>query len=146
MPTAYRLVAACCLAVLAFIVSSQVINLSPEGTNFGYFTYVNIGLGVICGWVVMGKRTGRGITAAINNGLTGMVALVFWGLFVQGTNEMFKLAMRHRYDGPFEAVLGIFQLGVEYGKVLLEPHIIWTLLIGGVVSGLLTELAWRRWR
>lgn len=146
MPTATRLVAACCLAVLAFIVSSQVIDQSPEGMYFGNFVYVNMALGLACGWFVMGKRAGRGTTAAINNGLTGMAALVFWGLFVQGTNEMFKLAMRHRYDGPFEAVLAIFQNGVEFGKVLLVPHIIATLLIGGVVSGLLAEIAHRRWR
>ncbi|TMV06558.1 TrgA family protein [Ruegeria sediminis] len=146
MPTATRLVAACCLALLAFIVSGQVIDLSPEGTNFGYFTFVNIGLGLVCGWIVMGKRAGKGTTAAINNGLTGMAAMVFWGLFVQGCNEMFTLAMRHRYDGPFEALLAIFQIGVEFGKVLLEPHIIVTLLVGAVLSGLATEAAWRRWR
>lgn len=146
MPTASRLVAALCLAVLAFIVSGQIIDQAPEGTNFGKFTYVNIGLGIICGWVIMGRRAGRGATWAINNGLTGMAALVFWGLFVQGTNEMFRLAMRHRFDGPFEAVLAIFTLGVEFGQQLLVPHIIWTLLIGGVLSGVLTEAAWKRWR
>lgn len=146
MPTAARLVAALSLAVLAFVVSGQVMPLMPEGTDFGYFTWVNIGLGLICGWIVMGKRAGRGPVAAINNGLTGVAALVFWALFVQGCNEMVRLALRHRYDGPFEAVFAILEIGLDYGKLLLAPNILVTLLIGAVLAGLLAELAARRWR
>ena len=84
MPTAARLVAAMSLALLAFIVSGQIMPLMPDGTDFGYFTYINMALGVLTGWIIMGKRVGRGTTAAINNGITGAVALLFWGLFVQG--------------------------------------------------------------
>lgn len=145
MPTASRLVAAVCLVVVAFIVSGMIIDNGEEGKDYGYFTYVNILIGWICGWKIMGKRAGRGWTAGINNGLTGVAALVFWGLFVQGTYEMFRLAMRHRFDGPFEALLAIFQLSVEYGKQLLAPEIILTLLIGAVVTGLAVEQASRRW-
>ncbi len=147
MPTASRLVASVCLAVLAFFVSGQIIDHTPDERDFGYFTPANIAIGFICGWVVMGKRAGRGITPAINNGLTGAASMVFWGLFSQGTYEMFRLAMRHRYDGPFEAVLAIFKIGINYAyEFLLHPQIIWTLLIGAVLSGLLTEMASRRWR
>lgn len=146
MPDAARLVAALCLAALGFVVSQQVIPRMPEGTDFGYFVWVNMGLGLLCGWIVMGKRAGRGITSAINNGLTGMAALVFWGLFVQGINEMVRLAMRNRYDGPFEAIFAVLEIGLDYGKVLLAPNIIVALLVGAVASGLATEFAWRRWR
>lgn len=146
MPNAARLVAALCLAVLAFIVSGQVMPRMPEGTDFGYFTYVNMGLGLICGWVVMGKRAGRGITAAINNGLTGIAALVFWALFVQGCYQMVHLAMRNRFDGPFEAIFAVLKIGMDYGMVLLVPNILVTLLIGALVSGVATEFAWRNWR
>ena len=45
MPDAARLVAAICLAILAFIVSGQIVPLMPESTDFGYFLYVNIVLG-----------------------------------------------------------------------------------------------------
>ena len=145
MPESSRLIAAVGLVVIAFIVSGQVMPLMPEGTDFGYFTYVNMAIGAIVGWTVMGRRAGRGITSAINNGVTGVVAMVFWALFVQGCYEMFRLAMRNRYDGPFEAVFAIFEIGLEYGMVLLAPNIIWTMLIGAVVAGLGTEYAWRRW-
>lgn len=146
MPDAARLVAALGLAITAFIVSGQIMPLMPEGLDFGYFTYVNMGIGAVTGWVIMGKRAGRGITAAINNGITGVVALVFWGLFVQGCYEMVRRAMRNRYDGPFDAVMGIFEIGADYGITMFVSNIIVTLLVGGVLTGLATEYAWRTWR
>ena len=146
MPDAARLVASLSLILIAFIVTGQVIPLFPEGTDFGYFLWVNLAVGFFSGWIVMGKRAGRGVTAAINNGITGVVAMVFWGLFIQGTNEMVRLAMRNRYDGPFEALLAILEESAEFGMMLLEFNILTTLLVGGVLAGLATEYAWRTWR
>ena len=146
MPTAPRLVAALCLMVMAFIVSGMIIENGEEGKDYGWFTYVNMLIAVVCGWKVMGSRVGRGWTAAINNGLTGMAATVFWCLFVQGCYEMFRMAMRNRYDGPFEAIIAIFQIGVEYGKLLISSEILWTLAIGALIAGLAAEEANRRWR
>ncbi|NOD91290.1 TrgA family protein [Ruegeria sp. HKCCD4884] len=146
MPTASRLVAALCLVVLAFVVSGMIIDNGEEGKDYGYFTYVNMALGAVCGWTIMGKRAGRGWTAGINNGLTGVASLVFWALFVQGCYEMFRLAMRNRYGGPFEAVLAIFKIGVDYGKLLITPEILLAFAIGSVVAGLATEQAHRQWR
>lgn len=146
MPSASRLVAAVCLVVVAFLVSTMIIENGDEGKDYGYFTLVNVVLGFVCGWKIMGKRAGRGWTAGVNNGLTGVASLVFWGLFVQGTYEMFRLAMRHRYDGPFEAVLAIFKLGIEFGEQLIAANILVTLAVGAVVTGLATEEASRRWR
>ena len=146
MPTAARLVAAASLALIAFIMSGQIMPLMPEGTDFGYFTLINVALGMACGWVVMGKRAGRGMTSAINNGLTGMATLVFWGLFVQGVNEMVRRAMRNRYDDPFEAILAIFKIGAEYGMTIFVPNVIATFLIGAIVAGLATDYAWKTWR
>lgn len=146
MPDAARLVAAVSLALIAFIVSGMIPPLMSEGINFGYFTYVNIGLGLLCGWFIMGRRAGRGITAAINNGLTGVAALVFWGLFVQACNEMVRMAMRNRFGGPFEAILEIFKIGADYARVLIDSGILTVLLAGALLAGLATEYAWRTWR
>lgn len=145
MPTAARLVAAICLAVVAVIISRMVMPLMPESTDFGYFIPVNIVLGLGVGWFVMGKRAGRGTTAAINNGLTGMFVLMLWGVAVQAINEMIRLAMRNRYDGPFEAIVAVFQIGAEYAWLIATAPIGIALLISAVTSGLLTEFASRRW-
>lgn len=146
MPDAARLVAALCLALLAFVVSGQVRGLYPDGTYFGNFTLYNIGLGLIVGWVVMGKRAGHGLTAAINNGVTGVVVLTFWCVFVQALAEMTDLAMRHRYGGPFEALLDSLRLSVEFALVLVRPNIAIALAVGALGAGLATELARKMWR
>ncbi|MVO14332.1 TrgA family protein [Parasedimentitalea huanghaiensis] len=146
MPTGARLTAALCLALLAFLLSGEIMPLMPEGTNFGYFTPLNMGLGLVVGWVVMGKRAGRGFVPALNNGISGVAVLLFWGLFIQGTYEMFQKAMRNHYDGPFDALSAIFTIGLDYAIMIFVPEVIVTVLIGAIVSGLATENASRRWR
>ena len=147
MPTAARLFAALSLAVLAFVVSGQVIPLMPEGRSVGpWFTPVNMAVGLLVGWIVLGSRAGRGQVSGINNGLTGMFVFMFWALFVHSTDEMVRLAMRNRYDGPLEAILAIFYIGFDYVQLIFVSKIIVTLLIGGVAAGLVTEYANRRWR
>ncbi len=146
MPNGARLIAALSMALLAFVASQLIMPLMPEGTDFGYFVHVNMAIGVVTGWVLMGRRAGGGLVPAINNGLTGMAVMVFWGLFAQGVWEMFRLAMRHRYDGPFEALSAIFTIGLDYFFVMAVPHVLLALVIGGVLAGLATENAFRRWR
>ena len=146
MPTAARLMAAVCLAVVGYIISRMVMPLMPESTDFGYFIPLNICLGLVVGWVVMGRRAGRGTTAAINNGLTGVFVLMLWGVGLQAINEMVRLAMRNRYDGPLEAIVAVFQIGAEFAVMIATGPIGLALLISAVVSGLLTEYASRHWR
>ncbi|TDE35062.1 TrgA family protein [Antarcticimicrobium sediminis] len=146
MPTAARLVAACCLALLAFTVSYQIMARMPESTNFGIFVPLNIGLGVVCGWVVMGRNRKSSFPGAMNNGIAGVAVLVFWGLVVQGGYEMFRQAMNHRYHGPLDALYGIIELSAEYAQVLLAPGIIVTLVVGAILSGFVTGYASKTWR
>lgn len=146
MPNAAKLVGAVAMAVLAFIVSEMVMGLFEEEKNFGWFTQVNMGLGVLVGWMVIGSRAGRGMVSAINVGLTAPVVLVFWGLFVQSCNEMVRLAMKNRYDGPFEALVAIFEIGSEWALMLVNVPLWATLLLGGVVAGMAAEFASRTWR
>lgn len=146
MPTAARLTAAICLAIAAFLISQMVMPLMPESTDFGYFIPVNIVLGLLVGWFIMGRRAGRGTTAAINNGLTGMFMLFLWGIGVQAINEMMRLAMRNRYDGPFEAIVAVFQIGAEFAVIVATVPIGIAFVVCAVVSGLLTEFSNNRWR
>ena len=145
MPTAARLAAAICMALVGYILSLMVMPLMPESTDFGYFIPVNIGLGLVVGWVVMGRRAGRGTTSAINNGLTGIFVLLLWGIGVQACYGMLRLAMRHRYDGPLEALTAIFSIGAEFGLVIATVPIGLTILVAAVVSGLVTEYAKNTW-
>ncbi len=146
MPTGSKLAAALCLGILAVIVSEMVKPLMPESTVFGYFTFVSFLLGAIVGWRYLGRRAGAGTVNAINNGITGVVILVFFALFVYGSYEMLDQSLRHRYREPMEALRGILEIGMGYGLYLLNVSVIATLCVGAVLSGLITEYAYRHWR
>lgn len=145
MPTAARLVSAICLMVVAYFLSGMVKPLMPESTDFGWFVEVNMFLGLCIGWIIMGKRVGRGVTAGINNGLTGVFMLFLWGIGVQSINEMIRLSMRRRYDGPFEAILAVFQIGAEWAVMIATMPILITSVIAATVIGLIAEAAGKRW-
>ncbi|WP_187430776.1 hypothetical protein ROLI_020220 [Roseobacter fucihabitans] len=146
MPTAARLVAAICICLVAFIVSHLIMPLMPESTAFGMFAYVNAGIGLCVGWSVMGKRAGGGSSAALNNGFSGILMLVLWGLFLHSCYQMFGRAMANWYDGAFDALLAVFKFMAEFALVMADPLVIISLITGGILSGLATEYAWRRWR
>ncbi len=146
-PTAAKLVAALILGATGFLLSGLVMVLLPEGTDPGWFPQINLVLGVLVGWITVGRRAGRGISAAIGNGLTGGALLLFWGLFVQAFNEMLRLALRKRYDGPMEALMAMLGKGFEWGvlSVTYPPFLI-GLLVGAVAAGLASEMAAKLWR
>jgi len=146
MFTAAKLVAALCVAALGYVASDAIRPLMPDNTNFGMFNYVNTVIGFFCGWFVIGKRAGRGISSAISVGFTAAFALVVWGLFVQATNEMVDRSLKRRYDDPFEAIAAIFEIALEFGQKMLDPTVIVILLIGGILSGIVAEIAARAWR
>lgn len=146
MPTAAKLTAAICLAAVGYILSLMVMPLMPESTDFGYFVPLNAVLGLLVGWLVMGRRAGRGTTAAINNGLTGVFVLMLWGIGVQAINEMIRLAMRNRYDGPFEAMVAVFQIGAEFAVIVITVPIVVVAVIASIISGLLVEFAHKHGR
>lgn len=145
MPTAAKAIAALCLAALGYVSSEFVKTLLPEIENFGIFSEFNAALGLLVGWVVVGRRAGRGTKDAIANGLTGVAALIFWSLFINASNEMFQLSLKRRFSGPIEAFAAIFEIGIEYGQILVNPLMIATFLIGALVTGYLSEFAARRW-
>jgi hypothetical protein len=145
MPTAARLVAAILLAILGWVLSDLVRPLMPEGTDFGWFNFVNAFIGLWVGWGVMGRRAGRGFVSGINNGLTGTAVMIIWAIAVHASYEMFRLAMRNRYDGPMEAIAGIFLIGSEFGLMIATVPVIGVAVIGAVIVGTVTESASKRW-
>lgn len=145
MPTAARLVAAVLLGALAWVASDIVRGLMPDHTRFGWFNWVNLALGILCGWVVIGNRVGLGYVASFATGLTGGVALFGWAVFIQSFNEMLRLALDRRYDGPMEAVVAIFQIGLDYVSYLGDIPLFGTLFFGSIIAGILAEFAHRRW-
>lgn len=145
MPTAAKIVAAICLAAIGWHASEVFRPLMPEGTDFGHFNMVNVILGILCGWFVVGTRVGRTYLESFSAGLTGVAAMVFWALFLQSMNEMLKLALQNRYEGPVEGLVSVFEIAVDFGSRMLNFELIAVLVIGGMITGVLAEWASRRW-
>ncbi len=146
MPTAAKLIAGLCLAILGYGVSELIKTQLPSSTGFGYFSQINTIIGFVCGWAIVGNRAGRGLSAAVSNGFTGTVAMVFWCLFAQSVYEMVQESMKHRYDGMVEAFAAIFELGIKFGEHLINGPVILSLLVGAIFTGYVSEIASRHWR
>jgi len=146
MPTAARLVAAISLALVALGVSVMVMARMTEITNFGWFVQVNLGLGLVIGWMLMGPQARPGLAATLNNGITSVVVLTVCALAVQGGYEMFRLALNRRYRGLGEAIGGIVRNMIDYAQVLANPEIPAALLLGGLLAAAATRFAARMWR
>lgn len=145
MPTMGKLAAAIGLGVVGWVGSDLFRPLMPDDTNFGWFNYVNAGLGMLCGWRVTGRRLGYGYAQGFSAGLTGVAALVFWAVFLQSLNEMLKRALDNRYDGAVEGITSMFELAAEYVVTMLDGTLIGALVTGGVLVGVIAEWVARRW-
>lgn len=145
MPTMSKLAAAVCFAILAWIVSAQVMDTMPEREQWGNFQPFNALVALLVGWFIVGRRLRVDYVTAIGIGFTGMVAAVFWVIFCHSFNEMIQLSLARRFDGPVEAIVSIFKLGIEYAIKLAHPQILATLGVGGMVTGVIAEFVDRRW-
>ncbi|MDB5660422.1 MAG: hypothetical protein JWS10_3037 [Cypionkella sp.] len=145
MPTASKLAAAIAFALLGFIAAQTFVKHLPEGTPLGHFREITAAIGFAVGWFVMGKLTRKGYREAVNSGLLTALVLVFWVLLAFAIYLMVKKSMHMMYDGPMEAVLGIFELMFDYGKMLVTPDMLGVILGGGVLAGFVSEWAGKRW-
>lgn len=146
MPTAGRFVGAIIFGFIAWYVSELFKPLMPEGTSFGRFSEYNAVVGIVLGWVMLGLRAHPNRNASIGAGLTTSFIVLFWALLIHAVIEMLKLSLRKRYSGAGEAVIAVFQMMVEYAVMMATPEIIVVLFGGGVVAGMLSGWAQRRWR
>ncbi len=139
MPSAAKLFAALGLAAVGWFASEAIRPLLPDHTNFGWFNQVNVVLGIICGWRVTGNRVGGTFSEAISAGLTGAIALTFWGLFAQSFNLMLAEALDKKYRGPFEGIMGIFNNAMDFGLYLMNGPVIAIILGGGIITGIFAD-------
>lgn len=145
MPTAARVIAAIMFAILGYIIAGWVKPLLPEGQPTPYLYPVSTIVPALSAWKVVGRLIGRGWTNAINTGVYGMAVALFFTLLTFAIGEMVKRSMRFQYDGPMDAIVGMFGIVLEYGVLLLTPHILATILIGGAITGIVAEWAENKW-
>lgn len=146
MPTAARLFAAIAYAAVAFFASESFKPLLPDGFPTGRLSEINAVIGLLTGWMVMGRLAGQGYGAAINNGIRTTAVMVFYILFAQSSYQMIKLSMRNTYDGPMDAVIGIFDQAWKYGSLMVgSVEVMAILIVGGILAAWFSEWAAQRW-
>ncbi|WP_309666899.1 TrgA family protein [Tabrizicola sp.] len=145
MPTAAKLVAAVVFAIVGWIAANAHVPALGEAVNVGAFRELVGLLGMLIGWRVMGPAVGHGYQAALGSGIKTAVVLAFLALLIFSTREMVLTSMKMRYDGPVDAVLAIFQLMLEHAQKMLTFNVIIVLVVGGLVGGVISERASKRW-
>ncbi len=145
MPTAAKLIAAMLFALIGVIGAQIYAPLLPEATPVRGLIPSAVIIGLLCGWLLMGRIAGRGYGTSIGNGISTTVALSFWMLLLWSLVEMIERSTKMRYDGPLEAVLGGMGLMVEYGTLMIHTQLLGVIVIGGAVAGMATEWCARRW-
>ncbi|MDZ4094008.1 MAG: TrgA family protein [Paracoccaceae bacterium] len=145
MPTAAKLFAAVAFAAIGYFAAELFKPSMPETTQFGQFSLICAGIGVLCGWIVMGPLAGKGYSAAAGFGTRTAVTIAFWALLGFSIYEMVLRSTKMRYDGPMEAVAGAIGLMAEYGVLMMTPAVLGVLVLGGMLGGMFAEWAARRW-
>ena len=146
MPTLSKLIAAVFFAAVAYLSAEAFRGGMPEGTQFGQFNVICAVIGLICGWRVMGNVAGKGYSKAAGSGMRTSVTFTAWALLIFSVILMVRKAFKMRYgDSPLEAIVDIFSLALTHGKLVLRPEVLFVLIVGGILGGLVTEWVKKRW-
>lgn len=149
MPTAGRLVAAVLFGPLFWFASTLALPYYPlaEATPPDWFAEGNAALGVVLGWKIAGGRAGQGSWGgAVSHGLTAGIAISVAALFVHSFVQMVQLSLRKVYDGPADAVIGVFALMFENAQVVAHQDVGAVVLGGSLLAGLVVEWFGRNFR
>ena len=145
MPTAAKLFGAVTFAALCWFVSGFIPPLLPGNTPTPLLQPVNAGVGFIMGWTILGRNAGTGLIATIGHASTTAVASVFWCLLIWSGSEMIDKSMKLRYNGPIEALQDMASMAAGYASMIATVEIIGALVLGVIVTAIMTESAASRW-
>ncbi|THD82405.1 TrgA family protein [Aliigemmobacter aestuarii] len=145
MPTAAKLVSAVMFAAIAWLAAEALKPGLPEGMSPGFLSEVMVGIGLLSGWLVMGRLVGSGYGPAISSGVQTAATFTFFGVLGFAFYEMILRSTKLRYDGPFEAIQGMMELMWEYAGLLVRMEVLVILVVGSVIAGVVAEWVGRRW-
>jgi hypothetical protein len=146
MPTAAKLVSAVLFALVAAYAAHIFIPILPEGTQTGWLRQVSAAIGFLVGWQVMGRNVGKAYAESAATGLRASITALFLTLLAFSVYTMILRSTKMLYDGPMEAILGVFDLMIYYGKMMGDRTFLGVLAVGGMISGLIAEFVGRRWK
>lgn len=146
MPTGAKLVGAVVFFGIGWLAAMQAKLTFEEGTAATYFNITIALIGFFNGWMLVGKQAGGGVLFGAANGLRASVQIAILGLMLFALRTMFMRSANLRYSSIGEATTETMDLLVQYSlQAMTVP--IWTVLIaGGILGGIITELAAKVWR
>ncbi|NNK77208.1 MAG: TrgA family protein [Litoreibacter sp.] len=146
MPTSAKLVAALIMAITGFLTADAVRAHLPEAMPAKQLAIWSVVIPLICGWRVTGRVIRRGgYVHAINQGYYILAVSIFFTIFAFSAADMIKRSTRKLYDGPTDAIVSMFGIAIEMGRLLIFPGPLMTLLVGGLLCGLISKWADRKW-
>jgi hypothetical protein len=146
MPTASKLAAAVAFALVAFFAANAFATHMPEGSNPGWIREVSALTGLVVGWFSWSRQpVNKDMMSLAGVGIRTSLITAFWVLLIFSIYLMIRKSMRMMYDGPMEAVLGIFEMMLEQGKEMRYADILIIMGIGGAFGGVFAGWAGRRW-
>ena len=147
MPTGGKLIGAVIFAALAYFISDLIKPLleDTQGSRVGSLSPVNAFIGLLMGWVIMGKGAGKTYRQSFGYGLTTLAATAFWSLLFWSGYIMLGRSVQLRYDGPMEALQQMAKLFAENVKLISVNEVLIPAFVGALFAAWLTEFFARRW-
>jgi hypothetical protein len=146
MPTGAKLIAAISFAIVGWVLANYYAQNMPDASAAGRIREGAAVVGAIVGWMVMGPSVGKGYVEAAGAGIKTAVVLAVVALFFLSLREMINNSVKMRYDGALDAIVDIFQTMATRSEALLSLGVFGTIFLGGIIGGLLSENAGRRWK
>lgn len=146
MPTGAKLMAAASFAVVGWVLANYYAMNMPDAGAAGPMREAAAVVGAIIGWKVMGPSVGKGYVEAAGSGIKTAVVLAVAALFLLAMREMLDNSVKMRYEGALDAILDVFQTMARRSEALLSMGVFGTILFGGILGGILSENAGRRWK
>lgn len=146
MPTGAKLMAAASFAVVGWVMANYYSLNMPDAASAGPLRPAAAFIGAIIGWKVMGPTVGRGYVEAAGAGIKTAAILAVAAIFALALREMLQNSVKMRYESATEAILDVFHTMATRSQGMLSLGVIASLVLGGIVAGMLSENAGRRWK
>ena len=146
LPTGAKATAALSFGVVGWLVANTYVANMPIVTAVGSLREFVAVLGMVVGWMVMGRSVGKPYLDAVSAGWKTMAILLFSALVLGSIIQMLRQSVRLVYDGPLDAIVDVFNIMIARSGPIFTPGVMTVAALGGAVAAVLSENAHRRWR
>ncbi len=145
MPTAAKLVAALALALTGAIAAMIFVQGNPEIPIGIRFVGTNALVGFFAGWYSLGKNPGNGIFDGAMSGIRSLVFLLIGSGMVFAFYHVSRNLQQFKSQDVTSLPLAWIENSFENVVLAMSKDVAIALVIGGVLSGIASYIASRRW-